>query len=154
MTIEQHVGLIEKLHSLERVRLVLVGGPEDRARNAEIVRRVGSNVISTTTTEGVRRGLCYEHICDVIISGDSFGMHAAIALKKFVLVWFGVSCWTEIDLYERGEKFIPHGLHCSPCWKRSCPYNLECIQMIDLEGIENAVRKYHAQWMKQESLLA
>lgn len=146
MTIDQHVALIDRLHALEGAKLVLAGGPEDTQRNLEIVRRVGSKVISTPTTEGLRRGLCYENICDVIISGDSFGMHAAIALKKFVLVWFGVSCWTEIDLYERGEKFIPHGLHCSPCWKRSCPYNLECIEMINLDSIAASVEKYKMGW--------
>lgn len=146
MTIDQHVMLIDRLHAMEGVQLVLVGGPEDTQRNAEIVQRVDGKVISTPTTEGVRRGLCYENICDVIISGDSFGMHAAIALKKYVLVWFGVSCWTEIDLYGRGEKFIPHGLHCSPCWKRSCPYNLECIEMINLDAIAASVEKYKRSW--------
>lgn len=146
MTIEQHLALIEKLHGVEGVKLVLVGGPEDTERNAEIASRSDNKVLNTPTTEGLRRGLCYENICDVIISGDSFGMHAAIALRKHVLVWFGVSCWTEIDLYERGEKFIPYGLFCSPCWKRECPYNLECIQMIDLDAIAAAVMKYKEQW--------
>jgi heptosyltransferase-2 len=66
-------------------------------------------------------------------------MHVAIALKKQVIVWFGVSCWTEIDLFDRGVKLIPEGLACSPCWKRSCPYQLECIQMIDLDRIVREV---------------
>lgn len=142
MTIDQHVSLINRLAGEEGIRLVLVGGPEDTLRNAEIAGRVGNKVHSTPTTEGVRRGLCYENICDVIITGDSFGMHAAIGLKKHVLVWFGLSCWTEIDLYGRGRKFIPEGLHCSPCWKRVCPYNLECIDMIDLDGIVSAVLEH------------
>lgn len=153
MTIDQHVALIEKMHTRENVKLVLVGGPEDTERNAEIQRRVGNKVLNTPTTEGVRRGLCYENICDVIITGDSFGMHAAIGLKKFVIAWFGVTCPQEIDLYDRGVKFIPPGLHCSPCWKRSCPYNLECIQMIDLEGIAKAVRDYHEKWITMKSFL-
>jgi heptosyltransferase-2 len=143
MTIEQHVDLIDRLSRLEGVRLVLVGGPEDTQRNAEIVRQVGNKVIGTPTNEGLRRGLCYIDICNVIISGDSFGMHAAIALKKYVIVWFGVSCWTEIDLFGRGEKLIPHGLECSPCWKTQCPYNLECIQMIDLDEIVRLVARYN-----------
>ncbi len=142
MTIDQHVTLINRLADEKGIRLVLVGGPEDTARNAVIASRVGQKVLSTPTTEGVRKGLCYENICDVIITGDSFGMHAAIGLKKYVLVWFGLSCWTEIDLYERGKKFIPEGLHCSPCWKRVCPYNLECIEMIDLDGIVSSVLEY------------
>ncbi len=154
MTIEQHLALIEKMHGVEGLKLVLAGGPEDTERNAEIARLAQGKVISTPTTDGLRRGLCYENICDVIISGDSFGMHAAIALRKHVLVWFGVSCWTEIDLYERGEKFIPHGLFCSPCWKRECPYNLECIQMIDPDAIVAAVMKYREGWKKRQNVIA
>ena len=139
MTIDQHVSVIDKLYSEPGIKLVLVGGPEDTERNAEIVRRVGRKVVSTPTTEGVRRGICYEEICDVIITGDSFGMHVAIGLKKYTVVWFGLSCWSEIDLYDRGVKLIPEGLECAPCWKRTCPYDLECIQMIDLDRIAREV---------------
>ena len=142
MTIEQHVTLIRRLSGVPGIKLVLLGGPEDTVRNAEIVRCAEGAVLSTPTTEGLRRGLCYEHLCDVVISGDSFGLHAAIGLRKHVIVWFGVSCPQEIDLFERGMKFIPEGLECSPCWKRECPYNLECIQMIDLDGIVREVQRY------------
>lgn len=141
MTIDQHVALIERMAGREGIKLALVGGPEDTERNAEIVRRVGDKVIATPTTEGVRRGICYENICDVIITGDSFGMHVAIGLKKFVIAWFGLSCWSEIDLYNRGIKLTPEGLECAPCWKKQCPYNLECIQMIDLDRIASEALK-------------
>lgn len=150
MTIDQHIVLINKLSRVAGIRLVLVGGPEDTQRNAEIARAAGKNVLSTPTMEGVRRGLCYINICDLVISGDSFGMHAAIGLKKQVIVWFGVSCPTEIDLYDRGMKLIPKGLECSPCWKRACPYNLECIQMIDLERIVQGVADFKVSWSGKE----
>ena len=146
MTIDQHVALIDRMAEIPGIKLVLVGGPEDTQRNAEISRRVGGKVIDTPSTEGVRRGICYVNICDLVISGDSFGMHLAIGLKKHVIVWFGVSCWTEIDLYDRGVKLIPAGLECSPCWKRTCPYNLECIQMIDLKAILAEVNRFAGVW--------
>ena len=147
MTVDQHVSLIERLSVLSGLRLVLVGGPEDMMRNAEIVRRVGAKVVSTPTTEGVRRGLCYVNLCDVVISGDSFGMHAAVALKKHVIVWFGVSSAAEVDLFDRGIKLVPHGLECSPCWKRECPYALECIQMINLDEIVREVEQVRRKWL-------
>ncbi|MCX6173697.1 MAG: lipopolysaccharide heptosyltransferase family protein [Ignavibacteriales bacterium] len=142
MTIEQHVTLIEKFLSLKRFKIMLLGGPEDEERNNEITSNFYGKIINTPTKDGVRKGACYESIPQVIITGDSFGMHLAIAMKKYVIAWFGLSCWTEIDLYDRGIKLIPDGLFCAPCWKKVCPYNLECIQMIDLEKIVNEMTKY------------
>jgi len=142
MTIDQHVALIGLLAKVPGIRVLLLGGPEDTVRNAEIAREAGRHVLSTPTTEGLRRGLCYVDLCDLVVTGDSFGMHAAIALKKFVVVWFGVSCEAEIDLFERGVKLIPEGLSCSPCWKQECPYNVECRQMIDLERIAAEVARF------------
>lgn len=139
LTVDQHVVLICELAKRKNIRVLLLGGPEDTMRNAEIQRQAGTLAVSTPTEEGLRRGLCYVNVCDVVISGDSFGMHAAIGLKKHVIVWFGVSCPQEIDLFDRGIKLIPEGLACSPCWKRECPYDLECIQMVDLEKIVGEV---------------
>ena len=142
MTLEQHTVLIEKFLSYNRFKIVLLGGPEDTERNNMLALEFGDKIINTPTNTGVRRGACFESIPDLIITGDSFGMHLAIALKKYVIAWFGLSCWTEIDLYDRGVKLFPDGLHCAPCWKKNCPYNLECIQMIDLERIVNETVKY------------
>jgi len=142
MTLEQHAVLIERFLSYNRFKIILLGGPEDKERNKILEEQFKGKIINTPTNQGVRKGACYESIPDVIITGDSFGMHLAIALKKYVIAWFGLSCWTEIDLYDRGIKLYPEGLACAPCWKKECPFNLECIQMIDLEKIERETVKY------------
>ena len=146
MTIEQHMKLINELARDENKVIVLLGGREDTERNAEIMeavdKKIRHKIISTPTTLGLRRGACFMDVSDLVISGDSFGMHMAIALRKYVIAWFGLSCAAEIELYNRGEKLLPAGLECSPCWKKVCPYNLECIQMIDLGRIEELVRNY------------
>jgi ADP-heptose:LPS heptosyltransferase len=143
MTIPQHIILIDKLLSHNKFKIILLGGPEDEKRNAEIYSYFKGKIINTPTNHGVRKGACYLNLADIVITGDSFGMHLAIALSKFVIAWFGVSCWTEIDLYDRGVKLYPENLFCSPCWKQQCPYNLECIKMIDLKRIENEVIKFY-----------
>lgn len=142
MTIEQHQVLIDRFIKTNRFKIMLLGGPEDTERNKIIAEPFGDKIINTPTTEGVRKGACYESIPQVIITGDSFGMHLAVALKKYVIAWFGLSCWEEIDLYDRGIKLYPEGLFCAPCWKKECPYDLECIQMIDLEKIFNETVAY------------
>lgn len=145
MTVEQHIKLINNLGRFEDICIVLLGGKEDTERNLKIYESLDTvlrkRVIYTPTNLGIRNGACFMNICDIVISGDSFGMHLAIALRKYVIAWFGLSCWEEIDLFNRGEKLIPEGLECAPCWKRVCPKNLECIDMIDLNKISEIVRK-------------
>ncbi len=143
MTIDQHINLIDRLLKKNRYKIALFGGPEDTERNNRIYSNFEGKIINTPTTHGLRKGACYENIADAVITGDSFGMHLAIALKKYIIVWFGVSCWTEIDLYDRGVKLFQSDLFCSPCWKKACPYNLECISMIDLDKIINEVDLYY-----------
>lgn len=144
MTIEQHIELITRLLSNPDYKIALLGGPEDTERNSQIAAPFGNRIISTPTTDGVRKGCCYEDIADVVITGDSFGMHLAIALKKYVIAWFGLSCQSEIELFDRGVKLYPKDLECSPCWKKQCPYNLECLEAIDLNAMERAVEEYYA----------
>ncbi len=144
MTVDQHLKLIEMFTEDEKIKMLLLGGGEDAERNRQIysiaVERnpsLKTRLFETPSSEGLRKGIVYENAADMVITGDSYGMHLAIALKKYVLAWFGVSCWTEIDLYDRGTKFFPEGLFCSPCWKKVCPYDLECIKMIDLAKIHS-----------------
>jgi heptosyltransferase-2 len=145
MTVGQHITLIERLLAKDKYKIILLGGPEDTERNAQIAEPFGDKIINTPTTGGLRKGICYENIADLIITGDSFGMHLAIALRKYVIAWFGLSCQQEIDLYDRGIKLWPEDLSCSPCWKKNCPYNLECIDMIDLDTIIEEVENYYKQ---------
>ncbi len=146
MTIEKHVQLINELAADDRLKILLLGGREDTERNQQIIdslsREIQSQIINTPSTMGLRRGACFMNIADVVISGDSFGMHMAIALRKYVIAWFGLSCWSEIELYDRGEKLFQKDLECSPCWKRVCPKNLECISMIDLNKIIMITKNY------------
>lgn len=146
MTIEQHVYLINEITKFDNTKIILLGGKEDTERNQKIFSLLGKNiqqkVINTPTDLGIRRGACFMSIPDIVITGDSFGMHLAIALKKYVIAWFGLSCWTEIEVYNRGIKLYQDNLECSPCWKKVCPNNLECISGIDLKKIIAEVKNF------------
>ena len=146
MTVEQHIKLINELIKNEKNVIMLLGGREDTERNNIIFNAFSieqqQRIINTPTTEGIRRGACYMSIPDIVVSGDSFGMHLAIALQKYIISWYGLSCHQEIELYDYGVKLYPKDLECSPCWKRVCPNNLECIDMIDLNKIINSVNNF------------
>lgn len=143
-TIEYHRQVIRHLLDQGFRNLVLLGGPEDEARNREIGE--GLAVIQSPTSAGVRDGMVSIDACDVMITGDSFGMHLGIALKKYIIAWFGPSCAHEIELYGRGTKILTEA-PCSPCWKRHCALERMCYDQIKVETVERAVEQA-LEWLK------
>jgi heptosyltransferase II len=149
-------GWVELIALLARkfpnAKFLMLGGPEDTARNAEIAalwrlrRNDGSidlaleTLIETPTTTGLRRGMVYVDLCDVVVTGDSLGMHMAIALKKQTVAWFGPTCAHEIDFYGRGEAVVTKA-QCSPCWKRSCDKTSMCYDQVSWLEMASAVQR-------------
>ncbi len=143
LPVAQQAEVVDRLHAeLPGVRVALLGGREDTERNREIARlaRTGDRVVQTPTEEGLRRGLLYTDLCDLVISGDTLGMHMAIALRKEVVAWFGISCEQEIDLFDRGEKLVAH-VTCRPCWKKGCDLEPKCYDRVSTDEILAAVHR-------------
>jgi heptosyltransferase-2 len=137
LTVDYHRLLIEQLSKkFPEARIVLLGGPEDTQRNRDIA--VGLSVIETPTESGLRDGLVSVAACDVVVTGDSLGMHMAISQSKQVIAWFGPTCAHEIDLYDRGVAVLTKS-PCSPCWKRTCEKSIMCYDQVSLEEIVHAV---------------
>ena len=121
--------------------ICLLGGPEDSDRHRLIFREFVNDpmVFDSPTDSGLRSGLLWTATADLVFSGCSLGMHMAIALKKKVIAWFGVSCAQEVDLYDRGIK-IHAAVDCAPCWRRSCDKPVKCYDMVPLDEIMDATR--------------
>ncbi|MBN1355071.1 glycosyltransferase family 9 protein [bacterium] len=122
----------------DNLRILLLGGKTETDLNRNLANIIDdSRIIQTPTTEGIRRGLHYITACDVCLTGDTFGLHAAIACKVPVVTYFTISCDVEIDLYDRGEKVLAD-VPCRPCWKSYCPEPI-CIDRIDPDALTEAV---------------
>ena len=145
-TVEYHRELIRSLVASGYRNIVLLGGKEDAERNFEIAQ--GFDVIRSSTDMGLRDGLISIEACDLVVTGDSLGMHLAIARKKFVVAWFGPTCANEIDLYDRGVKLTTKAT-CSPCWKRLCNQKQMCYDLVDLDEVRQAIEAGTNWWKIQ-----
>ncbi len=117
--------------------VLLLGGPEDTARNDALAAQLGERALPTPTELGLRRGAAEVDRCEVVVTGDSLGMHVAIALEKHVVVWFGVTCPQEIELYGRGIKLLAD-VGCAPCWRKTCENEPKCYDRVAPELIVQA----------------
>jgi heptosyltransferase-2 len=147
LSVDGHVSLMKEI-SLEASRrspghplsFVLLGGREDTERNQAIahkVRGLGIEVFQSQTADGIRDGMASIEAVDLVVSGDSFGLHLAIGLRKKTVAWFGPTCAHEIDLYDRGD-VIQTLAGCSPCWKRSCSMTPMCYDLVDFRQMARA----------------
>lgn len=136
MSIESHRKLIHELSDIRGLRVVLLGGREDTERNQKIGS--GFDLVQSDTTLGLRDGVLSAAACDIIVSGDSLGLHLGVALKKWVVAWFGPTCAHEIDLYDHGVKVLSQ-VSCGPCWKRSCAKDVMCYDQVRTSDLVNAI---------------
>jgi heptosyltransferase-2 len=135
LTVEKHRELISELAETG-VRIVLLGGREDTERNERI--GAGLPVIQSPTGSGLRDGIMSVAACDVVVTGDSLGMHLAIALQKWTVAWFGPTCAHEIDLYDRGVHVLS-AASCGPCWKRSCSRTTMCYDLVSIDDLMKGI---------------
>lgn len=142
LSLEGHHELIGRLAKDPRFLgcpIVLLGGPEDHERNLQIAQK-NPRVILSPTLSGLRDGLVSTDACDLVFTGDSLGMHMGIALRKWVVAWFGPTCSQEIDLYGRGLKVLSKA-GCSPCWKKACGMKVMCYDQVDFQEAVEALAK-------------
>jgi len=139
MSVQNHVDLIALIRMKSAdCEIVLLGGPEDTIRNQQISNATGA--LQSATELGLRDGLVSVAACDVVITGDSLGLHMAISQEVPVVAWFGPSCAQEIDLFGRGEKIMTRA-ECSPCWNRSCNKSVMCYDLVDLNEVVEALNR-------------
>lgn len=152
LTIEKHRELISLLSDVPGVRVVLLGGKEDAERNERIA--YGLPVIQSSTGNGLRDGIVSVAACDIVVTGDSLGMHLAIALGKWTVAWFGPTCAHEIDLYDRGVH-VMSAASCGPCWKRSCSRETMCYDLVSIDdlakGIQLGIARKHQDEVRNET---
>lgn len=122
----------------QKLSIVLLGGPEDSERNQEIAKNL--DVISSSTVSGLRDGLVSVAACDIVLTGDSLGMHMAISQRSYVIAWFGPTCAQEIEFFGRGEALHAEA-SCTPCWKRSCQKEVMCYDQVPVKHWLSALQR-------------
>jgi len=137
--IEGYAELIKKLTANLNCAVLLYGGEDEKETN-ERLRKISDNVIDTGCDNSLREFFALVDISDVFITGDTLALHAATALKKNVICLFGPTSHNEIYDYGRIEKIIP-GLDCLVCYKNRCDFRPNCMEIISVDMVYEAVLK-------------
>ncbi len=121
-------------------RVVLLGGPSEREKNREIAAFASDAAVDSGTDNTLPNFCALVNLCDAVVTGDTTGMHIAIALEKPVVVLFGSTCPQEIDLYGKGEKLVAE-VDCAPCYLKKCPIGEICMDTITVDEVFMALQR-------------
>lgn len=135
--IEGFFEIINKFKDEKNIKIVLYGGPEEKERN-EIIASKFPFVINSETNNTIREFFSLVNICDVFVTGDTLGLHAATALKKQVICLFGPTSINEIEDYGRITK-IYSDLECLVCYKTRCDFQPNCMSEISSGKVYEAI---------------
>lgn len=135
---------IEFLSSLQDEvphKTLLFGAKRERRTVEEIMEAGLENVFRTGANNTIPQFQALLGKCDVVVTGDSLGMHLAMAEKRPVVTLFGPTCPQEIEFYGRGEP-IRSTMSCLPCYRAKCEGSPNCMQAIDRREVVAAVKRW------------
>jgi ADP-heptose:LPS heptosyltransferase len=116
------------------VQILLLGGPEERERNARLRARFEGKVLDPGCENPVRQFAGLVRACSVVVTGDTLAMHLAVAQERRVVVLFGPTSHHEIELFGLGQKIYP-ALDCLCCYLMTCDRQPNCMEEIRTDRV-------------------
>lgn len=123
-------------------RAILLGGSAEHEKIADVLARTGdvAQVRAVETHDDLGLFAAVISRCDVLVSGDTLGMHLAAALAVPVVVLHGPTSGMEIDDYGNPMIKLAAELPCLGCYS-DCDRAVNCMTAIDLNSVIDAVEK-------------
>jgi lipopolysaccharide heptosyltransferase III len=135
-----YLELVTRLGRRSDVQFLLLGGPGERERNERLRTASPVKMFDPGCDNTVRHFAALLSHSDVVITGDTLAMHLSLAFKKRTVVLFGPTSAAEIELYDLGEKVVPD-MTCLSCYKTSCDFVPNCMDLISVDMVEDAVAR-------------
>jgi len=135
-----YLELVEYVGRRSDVQFLLLGGPSEEDRNNRLKQGSAIKLFDPGCDNTVRHFAALVGHSDVTVTGDTLAMHLSLALGRRTVVLFGPTSAAEIDLYGLGEKVVPK-MECLSCYKTSCDFVPNCMDLISTEMVGQAVMR-------------
>ena len=112
MRTDEVVRMVEELAGGDpALRFLLLGGPEERDRNADLAQRIRTQAPAAHLAEApldltLRGFSALVGALDLLVTSDSLALHMGVARARRVVAFFAPTSPHEIDLFGRGEKVV------------------------------------------------
>ena len=123
-------------------QFVLFGGPGEETLAEKVCKQMSVRPINLVGNTTVTEALALISRCSLFLSNDSGLMHVAAALGIPQLALFGSTDPEKTaPLNDQAVVIHPKEVSCTPCFKRHCPQNLECMEAITVDEVHAAAEQ-------------
>jgi heptosyltransferase-2 len=132
-------GLIELLLQERAGQVLLLGGPDEAARNGSLLQRFAGRIVDGSCGNTLREFAALVSLCDLVVTADTLALHVATALEKKVVVLVGPTSGAEIELYGTGTAITP----AEPCrcyYRAACTFTPSCLETVTPAQVFAAVQ--------------
>jgi len=132
---ERYAEVGDRLASLHRGRVVLLGGPGEVSLTREIRSRLRAPVIDLAAKTSLVELMGVLDALSVLVTNDSGPMHLAAALDTPTVAIFGPTDERETGPMGRNARVLRKHVDCSPCLLKDCPTDHRCMTEIGVEEV-------------------
>lgn len=136
ISIDKTVELINGLQK-RGLKIVLLGGHNEKERNLEILKKLDTKIIETSTENTLKEYISLINALDLIVTSDTLALHISAALNKRIVSFFGPTSAEEVEIYGNGIKISPNS-DCYCCYQKNRVREIMCIDEIKVEDLIEA----------------
>lgn len=120
------------------VRVVYFGDVNGAPLVNDICMGMPERVVNLAGKTSIRELMTMIKLCHAFLTNDSGPMHIASALGTPLVALFGSTSDVKTGPFGNST-VIHHHVECSPCYRRECPRDFECMKGIDVDSVYQAM---------------
>ncbi len=120
-------------------QVMILYGPDDNEQAQAVMASLDVPYIDAGLWPSILDFCAVMNLCDAVVTGDTFALHAALALKKKVVCLVGPTSAAELDLYGRGE-ILQGEIDCLGCYLTRCDKDPYCMKLLEADTVFEAVK--------------
>ncbi|NWG04142.1 MAG: lipopolysaccharide heptosyltransferase II [Syntrophaceae bacterium] len=124
-----------------QTNILLFGKEDEQPIIHEIRRYLGTKGIDLAGKTSLLQLAALLERCALLVTNDTGTMHVAAAVGTPVVALFGSTPPHMTGPWGDHHAVVKKDVECSPCWKRICPTDHRCMELITVDEVEEIVNK-------------
>ncbi len=138
---DRFAELGRRLSEKRKATVLIFGRKKEQDIANEILESLGSGGVDFTGETHLLQLAALLERCRLLVTNDTGTMHVASAIGTPVVAIFGSTDPVTTGPWGDGHVVVKKEVSCSPCLKRTCPTDHQCMELITVDEVEGIVDK-------------